>query len=262
MVTVKERQNDGDDDGNGNGNEDVPAILYPPDVADIMRHAQPGVYRRAQRSFVRQFGMDPRDAVNAAFRDCAHYLFCEWLTYDVKLEGADDLTPFDFVALSAYGRGLLSDRHFADMQEISESNFASWFWMNRVSAAERTVVIEDLADGTVYSIQAPDIAARYDGAPGGSMVARLAKVRDEWLFVSPPPAVIRDPHGEQERERVATLAQLHQSDFLGLLAQVLPYDPTYLQEVRRARSFNRAQRRARDRARGRSRANARTGQPT
>ncbi|KAB8288130.1 hypothetical protein DSM100685_1805 [Bifidobacterium avesanii] len=217
-------------------NENPPAILYPGDVADIMRELQTDEYRKARRAFSRRLGIDPRDVGDPEFRGYVTYLFNEWLTYDVRLDEDNGLTPFDFVAMGAYGRGLLSEGQFEDMREVSESNFVSWFWMLGVSAATRLVRIEDLASGEVYEIRDAETAARYDGAPGGSMVARLARVRDAWHFVSPPPAVLREPYDDRERRRVTMLVQMRQPDFLGLLATVLTYNPVYAEEVRRHRA--------------------------
>lgn len=249
-----------------------PTILYPGDVADIMREMHPEAYREARRTFVKEVGIDPRNVRDANFRGFTNYLFSEWLTYDVRLVAVEDdedlnaddamdddvptykgptyeeivaregpigctledkvaITPFDWVASRAHDNGLVDDDQFRDMCEVSDTNFASWFWIRKASAGSQLLVLEDMEEETEYQVTDSATSARYDGTAGGSLVGRLAKVRDQWRLIAPPPMVIREPNDQQEYNRVKMLAQLMLPDYLRMVAMLLPMSPVYQDEI-------------------------------
>lgn len=179
---------------------DGPTLLYSGDVARAFRAIDGDEYKRARREFIRLSGFDFRRIADRNLRGYMRCLFEEWFAYDRPVDGMGSTTPFDVVARSLYeGDAAVGEPQYADFLDFSDTNFAAWFWIRDANASTKSMMLENLADGGTYEVADPEYAARFDGATGGSLMVRIARVRGEWRMVGHPEVVMREPADEDFR---------------------------------------------------------------
>ncbi|MBW3088436.1 hypothetical protein KIH77_06795 [Bifidobacterium sp. 82T24] len=89
-------------------------------------------------------------------------------------------SPYLVAAERLYDCDRISAAQLADMREVDATNFASMFWITDANAAQSRMNVEDVMNGGRYELYCPPDAAKYDGAHGGTIVNRIAKVRGVW----------------------------------------------------------------------------------
>ena len=103
------------------------------------------------------------------------------------------------------GRRELDTRAVSDLREVDATNFASMFWVRESNASTGHMTLEDLVHGGEYDVACAPLAAQYDGARGGMIVNRIAKVREAWRPCGIPVHEARRPDDAETREDLARL---------------------------------------------------------
>lgn len=184
----------------------LPTTIPAFEVARMFRQADLVTYGDARREFFIQANLNPFKTRTPAFHKTMEDAFEQWFAFDYHL-GVDGRTPFATLAESLHEEGgWVKEREYRDMCETEETNLASWFWIRRADASEPCIELEDLVNGGIYEVRNASLAARYDGACGGTLVLRIAKTRGVWRVLCAP--LYESPLPNDERARVATGAAL------------------------------------------------------
>ncbi|NEG55194.1 hypothetical protein [Bifidobacterium platyrrhinorum] len=186
------------------GDDDVAGMLPLDRVSRMFRRADLVTYGDARREFFIQVDLNPFRTRTPAFHARMEDVFEQWFALDCQLD-VGGLTPFAVAAAYARDEHGVDEDGYRDLCELSSSNFASWFWVRGASAACGTVTVEDLAGGGMYEVADRPLACRLDGARGGSLVGRLARVRGAWRMPWRPLYEARIPGDERFRLHMASM---------------------------------------------------------
>lgn len=200
------------------------ALLDTGDVVAWFERLYPHTVAGLRRLFRREVNLSPYKRYSPDVLRLIEWMFWDWFAFDcavtaicsdddgdgpdraaeVVIEPAKDgMSPYRAVAecLHDGDDALMSDRQLGDALETDESNFAAMFWIHDANAVSGTMTVEDVFNGGVYRVWCPDASARYDGAHGGLIVSRIAKVRGKWRFCAIPvyesryPGTVEDGRG-------------------------------------------------------------------
>ncbi|MCH9276006.1 hypothetical protein JS533_006930 [Bifidobacterium amazonense] len=210
--------------------EKAPVMLDTKDVADILRTHAPEFYAESRRTFYGEVNLHPFKKHSRHTLDFVEWMFWDWLALDqrIGLSGPDEgrlgisqyddgISPYLAFARVLHNDGRISDRQFGDMRETDETNFTSVFWIRSASAVRGTMRLEDAMNGGEYIVSTPDKSAEYDGARGGMIVTRIARVRGSWRPCAIPVYEARRPDSPQTRLAVIDAFGSYRTDFPGLV---------------------------------------------
>ena len=166
--------------GDGPANPDEPAFLDTHHIYEWVRREDPDECNEARRTFYREVNLNPFKRHPHEELRMVEWLFWDWLAFDWRTE--DGLSPYRRIARTLHDNDAgLDDQDWLDVQETDDTQFLSMFWIKEADAAKGRLVLEDIADeGREYLIPIPQYAARYDGARGGTVITRIARVRGAW----------------------------------------------------------------------------------
>lgn len=200
MTTTIDGIDDIRDDSNARPPGGMPAALL--DTADIARffeRQEPDLYYECKREFDREVDLNPYKRHSEAVLDLVRWMFYDWFAFEcsIALTGEEDadgfprcarvpadkgVSPFCFMTKLAYVRDMIDDAVHSDLNEVDATNKATIFWILDANASTRMMRLEDVMHGGEYTVFGGAIAARYDGAHGGTLVNRIARVRGTWRF--------------------------------------------------------------------------------
>ncbi|PJM74558.1 hypothetical protein [Bifidobacterium simiarum] len=109
-------------------------------------------------------------------------------------------SPYLVAAERLYDCGRIGTAHLADMREVDATNFASMFWIDDANASRSRMRVKDVRNGRSYELYCPPDAAKYDGAHGGVIVNRIARVRGTWRPCAIAVYEARRPDGPDTRD--------------------------------------------------------------
>ncbi|KFI51764.1 hypothetical protein [Bifidobacterium biavatii] len=210
--------------------ETAPAMLDTKDVADTLKVHAPEFYEESRRMFYSEVNLHPFKKHSKDTLHFIEWMFWDWLAFDrrIGLSGSDGeqleinqyddgMSPYLALARVLHNDGKISDRQLDDMSETDDTNFTSVFWIRNASAARRTMRLEDAMNGGEYTVSAPGKAAEYDGARGGMIVTRIAKVRGSWRPCAISIYEARRPDSPKTRLAVIDAFGSYRTDFPGLV---------------------------------------------
>lgn len=203
----------------------APASIPAFHVASMFRRADPESYDDARREFFIQVNLNPFRTRSEEFHQRMEDAFDQWFTFDYHLDQLG-LTPF--AVASAYARDeneTVGERGYAELCETSRTNFASWFWVREANAAESRIVLEDVINGGIYGVRDFATAAAFDGAKGGAVVVRIARVRGAWRMVGDPLFQARKPDSARFRLHLASCLRTWDPKFIDLVRLLFGCDP-------------------------------------
>lgn len=177
----------------------APAILDTKDVVDMFKQCNLAVYAEARREFYREVSLNPFKPHPEGLLRMIEWQFWDWFSFDCSIsdigltgdEGSDmrvelvhnkdnGISPFRAMAEYMYAVDpQVGERNLQDFRDIDDTNFASMFWIKDANAVKGIMTVEDLINGGIYDVASPQ-AAEYDGARGGLIVNRIARVRGRW----------------------------------------------------------------------------------
>ena len=193
--------------------DDAPSLLYAGDVVEQFKQCSLSMYAEARRRFHREMNLNPLISQNDEMRRLIEWSFQDWFAFDcrigavgltgdrshdlrLRLDGAGDsgISPFRALAEYLHGAGRhMNRRQIDDLREVDDTNFVSLFWLIDANAVRGEVSVEDLLHGGRYTLAAPSLAARCDGAHGGLFVNRIARARGLWRPCAVPIYEARRP---------------------------------------------------------------------
>ncbi|WP_373160053.1 hypothetical protein [Bifidobacterium longum] len=218
---------------------DVPLMLDTQDVVEAFKRCNLAVYAEARREFYREVNLNPFKPHSKNLLRMVEWAFWDWFAFDCVVsatgltgdESSDmkielehnptaGISPFLAVAEFLHAdEGTVDARGIHDLRDVDDTNFASMFWIKDASAAQGRIRVEDIIHGGIYDLADPQAARQYDGACGGMIVNRIARVRGVWKSCAIPIYEARRP---DDPEVGATIAQGfresgYRPDFPGLV---------------------------------------------
>ncbi|WP_243386584.1 hypothetical protein [Bifidobacterium primatium] len=214
------------------------AMLDTGDIADLFRECDPDGYTAARRRFYHEVNLNPFKRHPDQLLRLIEWSFCDWFSYECTVDASseddeddegfpryrvgpdgDGRSPFRVAGERLHDCGRINDDQLADMRQIAETNFATMFWIHDSNAAKGRIVLEDLIRGGEYSVWCPPVAAKYDGAHGGMIVNRIAKVDGAWRPCGLPVYETRYPNTpDVRRGLIREFKRLdYHPDFPGLI---------------------------------------------
>ncbi|PLS31000.1 hypothetical protein Uis1B_1290 [Bifidobacterium margollesii] len=209
------------------------------DVADLFRRCDPDGYADARRRFYRAVNMNPFKKHPEAMLRMIEWSFCDWLAFDCAVDpsstDADDVdgaprfrmrrgkepgeSPYLATAKRLYDCDRINAAQLDDMREMDSTNFVSVFWITDAEAVRSRMKVEDLMHGGEYELLSAPDAAKYDGAHGGVIVNRIARVRGAWRPCAIAIYEARRPDTKRTRNALAGIfgPKGYHPDFPGLL---------------------------------------------
>lgn len=215
------------------------ALLDTCDVADLFQRCDPEGYATARRRFYREVSINPFKKHPEAMLRLIEWSFCDWFAFECAVEGSsigDDgdgggprfrvcpegktgKSPYLVTAERLYDCDGIDAAQLSDMRDVDATNFASIFWIDDANAVKSLMRVEDVMNGGRYELHCPSDSAKYDGAHGGTIVNRIAKVRGVWRPCAIAIYESRRPDTRQTRDMlVESFGPCgYQPDFPGLL---------------------------------------------
>ncbi|KAB7789849.1 hypothetical protein [Bifidobacterium leontopitheci] len=232
--------NDRDDrDLNGrddHANDPPAALLDTADIARFFERHEPDLYYECKREFDREVDLNPYKRHSEAVLNLVRWMFYDWFAFECAIvmtgkENADGypqtrrvprgegISPFGYMTELAHVQDMIDDAVRSDLKEVDATNKATIFWIRDANAATQRMRLEDVMHGGEYTVYGGDLAARYDGAHGGMLVNRIARVRGMWRFCAVCLYESRRPDTPRARQKLLTGFGKggYQPDFPGLV---------------------------------------------
>lgn len=201
----------------------APVMLDSKDVVEIFKQLNLAVYAEARRRFYREVNLSPFKPHSESVLRLVEWSFWDWFAFDCSIrgvgltgdmaadmmleleyDGGDGISPFLALAQFVHERDeRIGDREISGMREADATNFTSMFWIKDASAARGNVLVEDLIHGGDYTLHAQSFAAKYDGAHGGLIVNRIARVRGVWRQCAIPLYEARRPDSPEVGQAIS-----------------------------------------------------------
>lgn len=201
---------------------DSPVMLDTKDIAEIFKRCSLAVYAEARRKFYREVNLNPFKSYSEGLMRFLEWMFWDWFAYDCAVssdisddesenmrmllqpDSVDGVSPFRSMSEYLYETDpRIGDREIHDLREVDETNFTSIFWIHDANAAQGRMVLEDVIHGGRYQVFGGESVAKYDGAHGGMIANRIARVRGVWRFCAIPIYEARQPDGPEVGEAIA-----------------------------------------------------------